>query len=728
MAKIIMTTSERELQITIAPQEERLPLESYVQIYPRVSTPDQMKNVSAEMQQDKRFALRCGWEDDKIILDTRDLGLSGQLRMEERLAFSGMISRIAEGKVKIVIAANVARLFRDRWGKEYARFMEICYTYGVKVIIPNKNRTGIEHIYDFSKSSDVELFRRKCEEAWAYIENQIGMMHALKDEVGYSGRWLGWRPPTGFIVDLRRKIGGEENLNYKKYIPYAPWAERVARLQARFREVGGNVRELYRELERTEFLFPPYHESVPTELKTKVAITPVYENPDASEDQLVIRGYKIASIYGLTSVLKNPANIGHFVYKGVIRYDNHPAIVDYMDFVYAFNRLSPTNLDGSPNVDYLERANRYSKRHSSEKPAFLREHIRPANDITYSYTTEEIETTKKGCVPYYSFYFRGSGPLTTVYKVSALDVDRIFLARFIERLQMPTAESEFSDFLGQEQTEQLTHKKRLAEIQVHIIATERLMEKLRRRLILLEDEEENTTDKEDDDLIKEVRKAYREHKLELKRLQDEYSKLESKGTQSEKRRTYKKLMYDAGEAWEEVVTPQDIIEFVDVFVDKVTIEWITPQFYVITIYWKDDEWEIDRTVCFKGGCPSPHWSEEEEDILRSHYHTSSDRELMQLLPLRSLNAIHVHAKRTLKMHLYKRHESDISANRRMFCLRDCELIDLYGFTEEELSWKAGGKQVTSWEIIHARNLAGSSGRSFPRNPPGSLQRQSVGPK
>src|SRR6266571_9452247 len=148
MGKVLMLQTEREeMQGLIQTTDKtRLPLTSFVQIYPRVSTPEQKKNVSAEMQQDKKFALRCGWTDDLIIMDTRDLGVSGRVRMEDRLAFSEMIFRISQGKVKIIIAANVSRLFRDRWGKEYARFMEICYTYGVKVVIPNKTRTGIEYI------------------------------------------------------------------------------------------------------------------------------------------------------------------------------------------------------------------------------------------------------------------------------------------------------------------------------------------------------------------------------------------------------------------------------------------------------------------------------------------------------------------------------------------------------------------------------------------------------
>lgn len=96
MAKIFIPASEREReqQITIASSEQRLPIEAYVQVYPRVSTPEQKKNVSAEMQQDKRFALRCGWTNERIIMDTRDLGLSGRLRMEDRPAFSDMIAGI----------------------------------------------------------------------------------------------------------------------------------------------------------------------------------------------------------------------------------------------------------------------------------------------------------------------------------------------------------------------------------------------------------------------------------------------------------------------------------------------------------------------------------------------------------------------------------------------------------------------------------------------------------
>ncbi len=187
MAKIMATVDQPEENLTPAWKVD-LPTTSYVQIYPRVSRPEQKKNVSAEMQVDKRFALACSWTEELIILDDRDLGLSSQLRMEDRPAFNEMNRKIASGQVKIVIAAQVDRLFRDRWGAEYAKFMEICYTYGVKVVILNHTRTAIDFIYDFSISWHVDQFRRKCEEAWKYIEGHVYRMLGAREEAAKADR------------------------------------------------------------------------------------------------------------------------------------------------------------------------------------------------------------------------------------------------------------------------------------------------------------------------------------------------------------------------------------------------------------------------------------------------------------------------------------------------------------------------------------------------------------
>src|SRR5258708_12098659 len=103
MATIIMQASQREQLITIAPTEEKLLLDAYVQPYPRVSTPEQKRNMSAEMQQDKKFALLCGWKEPLIIMDTRDLGISGRLRLKNLPPFSNTIPTTAAANPKTII-------------------------------------------------------------------------------------------------------------------------------------------------------------------------------------------------------------------------------------------------------------------------------------------------------------------------------------------------------------------------------------------------------------------------------------------------------------------------------------------------------------------------------------------------------------------------------------------------------------------------------------------------
>jgi hypothetical protein len=258
------------------------------------------------------------------------------------------------------------------------------------------------------------------------------------------------------------------------------------------------------------------------------------------------------------------------------------------------------------------------------------------------------------------------------------------------------------------------------------------MAKLKRRLTLLDEleEEENTNDSEADadveepdqdkkekELVREINKAYKGHKLELQRLQVEYERLLSTGTETEKRRSFKKLMRDAGEAWEEVVTQEDIIELVELFVNKVSLEWISPQFFTLTINWKDDQWETDTASCFKGGCPSPHWSDEEEAILREHYATTSSKELMRLLPLRTLESMKVHASYLGIRRIGKKKEGNV----RIFCLRDLELMELYNLNPEDFHWKEGSRLVTPWQIVEERNLTDLSGlsdcsvRRYPRH-------------
>src|SRR6266487_1039722 len=410
MRKFTTRTPEEQKERRFnSPWKQELSTDHPCQVYPRVSTPEQRENVSAEMQQDRRFAVLCGWSDDDemIIVETDDLGLSGQLRMEERPAFVKMLRNIASGKVRVVIVANISRFFRRKWNDEAEKFMQICDTYGVKVIVPNPWRSGIEFVYDFSIRAHIEQFRRKCEEAWNYLEGHVyGTMLAAKAELGKAGRWEGGNLPPGYIPDRREKVEGRRNPDYRLFIPYDPHAEVTRWLFDRFWELAGNVRALLREIARRE-------------------------------------------------ILSNPVYIGYWVYKGeLISTENHTPLIDFHRFSYAFNQLSSVRLDGSENEEALARRNKYMKAYVGEKPAILKNHIVASDTglrINVCPIMRERFGEQIGLVYYYSFFKRGDGvDKFKKYMITCADLDRIFLEHFIERLAHA---SDFENFLVKEQAE-----------------------------------------------------------------------------------------------------------------------------------------------------------------------------------------------------------------------------------------------------------------------------------
>jgi predicted site-specific integrase-resolvase len=676
--------------------KQELPTDYYVQIYPRVSSPEQKKNVSAEMQQDKGFALLCGWIEERIIMDTEDLGLSGQLRMEDRPAFVKMLRNIANGTVKVVIAAQVDRLFRDRWGQEYSKFMEICFTYGVKVVTPNPYRTGIDFVYDFSITWHVDKFRRKCEEAWNYIENHIGRMLAAREELALAGFWACGNLPVGYLVDRREKVDGVKNPLHRKYIVYKPHAAIVIWLFLRFRELAGQINELFREISRLDYLFPAFDESIDEELITRCRLKKVLDENGR------IKGYTLASTLGLRSILSNPAYAGYWVYKGIVlKSDNHEAIVDIGTFLYAYNRISATNLDGTPNEFFIERQGQYVKKHNAERPALLKNHIRSGTEgFTLYCRTYPLQGSKTAGTAEvaYSFYPKTSGIRGTAFMVPTSEVDTIFLERFIYRLQHTEC---FEDFLTHESAAQAEQAQLQQDIERDIKAVKSILAKLKRRLTLLtaEDESEietetDTENKDSDDeekeLVQEVRRAYRANKAELVRLEQRQKDATASYNQAQTRRTYKQLMHDAGEAWEEVVPPEEIPLMVDTFVKDVVLTVLSPRFYMITIHWYDPEWGTDERVCFKRGNPSVHWTREEDEILGLYYPYETREQLMQLLPMRSFLAIKNRAS-SLKI---RRPNAQPESTPQTFCLRDLEFMERYGLTEDQLRGEEGAKLLT----------------------------------
>jgi DNA invertase Pin-like site-specific DNA recombinase len=692
MARIILPQQPEESEKPWRKGSSRpeLDLTYSVQLYPRVSTKEQLKNISAEMQQDKSFALNYGWTDEQIIMDPADLGKSGQLRMDQRSAFLGMLGRIRNSIVKTVIAAQVDRFFREKWGVEYGKFMQICCEYNVKVVTLTHDRRDIDFIYDFSISWHIDQFRRECEQAYRYLERYVGRMHGARNELQRAGVWACGSFAVGYVPDYRENINGKQNPNYHRYTPHDEHRVRVTYLFERNRILCCNVNELYREISVISPFFPAFRSDVPPELARMLSLTKVYGDVTDEEGNYPIIGYDIGTPSGLRSLLSNPAYIGHWVVNNqIVRYNNHPAIVDEDDFMYAFGRLSPTNLDGSPNMGYLEARSRYAKRHYADRPAILKGCIVCSDPGFVIYPKETPHKGREGTgkvFTVYAFYPKKKAIATPKSTIAAQTVDGFFLQCFKGRIQET---DQFDEFLTEEEAEKKAQQEVIANIDM-------LLRAAKASLLQIEDQVKRglITNKE---LAAIQQASYEQHQAEVARLESEKARLTNNTTSAQKRRSYRRLLNEVMDEWIDVYPPEDLIppdeypEMVELFVEKAFLDPLSPRFYQLTILWRDPAWGVDKLVFFRSGNPSINWSKEEDTTIRRLWPQASKEELLAALPIRSWTALRHRASRLKVRRLID--EANTNALPETVSWQDVAVMTLYNVTEETLRKETGAKLI-----------------------------------
>lgn len=310
-----------------------------VAVYYRQSTTAQIGNISTSIQTvDMVDELeRRGWQRDQIILIDDDEGVSGTKRIDEREGMSYLFELIAEHQIGAVACQDEDRLFRDMTQIQVNIFIDTCRKADVKVITPYIT-------YDFAHPLHGEFharqFRFKCDMAAEYLKSYVlGRLAPARQRLLREGKWAGARMQVGFMVDMRKTLpDGTENPNWRKYVPFEPYAE-VAREYFRiFLECGGAIRKAIREIRDRGISFPTC--KPPDGFKTS------YQLKNRGGSYYLNRG-------SFVSLLTNPAYIGHWCYKGaVVCWNNHEPIVDVDTFMRAFNYLSKYTLTGEDNEEY----------------------------------------------------------------------------------------------------------------------------------------------------------------------------------------------------------------------------------------------------------------------------------------------------------------------------------------------------------------------------------------
>jgi hypothetical protein len=696
-------------------QKPALPLDKDILLYPRVSGVGQLDNVSTELQMKEdgellKTAHELGWLSPsewtpgcgkgKIRQFPQDMAVSGRLRMEERTGFKLMLQAIISGEAGAVLCIEVDRLFRDKYGQEAGKFMEICEKYGVIVITPRQ-------IYDFHNSSDVSDFKEDAARAWDYMQRQIydKLIYAQNflSETGRVGR--GQRISIGYILDTDKK-----SPTFRHLIPYPPHAEIKRNLYERYRELGDNMGKLYRELRAKPFVFPDFPEDFPPRHAHAVNLLKV---PG---------GWTIGSRSGFTRMMCDTVNIGWMRHgKDVVRDEAgnpkvcHEPIVPEDLFWYVFKSHSSHLPDGSLNPA----TQKWRDRQRIEAiDAMLRLVISSVDPASYHViASTQTKDGKRTSLGNYSFY----SPKATTEKgnpsmyasIGAREVDRVFWQLLMPRLE---ATRDIENYADQEAAafaqKEHEHKEILAQIEAcdsAIVKQQAKLLKVDSDALITAINEEVHRQLEEKARLQSRLQTFLEGDTKHAEQMKEWNKLVISGLEEimkariraerdkqplDYAELVRKLAKETVQKQEKLGIVRNRTEEIEsrqqlalTFAPEVTLELLSPRVLRMVIHWRVPDWKCEEAVWLSVSSHGPFWQDEERARFLAMIGQVSPLELMQAFPNRSWRALTRQAHVGRKLGLLPV-VGPLSSERGSWhdtvCWQDWPYVQQYGLTPAEL--------------------------------------------
>ncbi len=321
--------------------QQQLPTHRPVVQYIRQSSLAQVRrNRQSYEQQDsdlrRKLVHGYGWKDtdtDIIKIDA-DQGKSGTKRRDERTGLGQLYTLLEQDKAGAVATFDISRLYRVLSKAEYGAFCDLVLERNIPVITDSRiywpNQTDNNQLAD-----DFRL-------AAMYVEDFIkGKVNAAKyRHIQYDVSYGGNAIPFGYIVPTLGRT--KDVAPVKSYVVYEPHARLVRWLFRRFRELGGNLPLLGKELKQIDFRFPPFEPGIAYHVSLR-------QDPDGS--------FPLRSRDALIGILTNVAYIGWYLFSRkdeetgeklttIVSKQAHDAIILMDDFLFAYARLSSVSLDG----------------------------------------------------------------------------------------------------------------------------------------------------------------------------------------------------------------------------------------------------------------------------------------------------------------------------------------------------------------------------------------------
>lgn len=407
-----------------------LPLGRPAAVYYRQSSEGQIGNVMTTLQTIDMIEhlLQQGWVRENIHMIDMDAAVSGTKKIRERKGMSQLYDLIEAGQIGLVAAQDVDRFFRDVTMIETNLFIDACKRSNVQVMTPRM-------VYDFAHpvmgSSHVKMFREEAQRAADYLEYQIrGRLVRARHSRSAGGMWSGRKILPGFRVDCRPKIDGERNADYRKYKRFDLYADVILRYFELFRAHNGNLYETWHFIERHGPYFPDIVDGILPE---------GFKATDHLTRRSPFTGGLTPSHTGLAYMLVNVAYIGHWVHMGAVaQWNNHEAIIPLDLFMYAFNRLSPTDFHGEPNPNYVPYRPwiRHDKAERTAEPPTYSGLV--YTDDLSAYPHKRLATVWNAVAGKYEYMLNEYPYRSTVWKLRAFILDGMVDEMLLERLRATT--------------------------------------------------------------------------------------------------------------------------------------------------------------------------------------------------------------------------------------------------------------------------------------------------
>lgn len=162
-----------------------------------------------------------------------------------------VLRAIETGNIGAIAAFDASRLYRDRTRVYSNQFIQAVTPKNVPIILSKKNRVKVYWPEDEDDMDDLR-------DAFEFAQEQLSQFYdkanparllAIERNLSYGGHSV----PLGYIV-----VGAKK---HKRYVIYEPHAELVRWLFKRYRQLGGNLGRLGRELVSSDFHFEAHGQS-----------------------------------------------------------------------------------------------------------------------------------------------------------------------------------------------------------------------------------------------------------------------------------------------------------------------------------------------------------------------------------------------------------------------------------------------------------------------------------